>query len=58
VPEFTIERVKEENFPYFLYLLNLLTGYEYLDPPTEGARLRLKADNFGKSRKVRHISGS
>jgi len=55
VPEFTIERVKEENFPYFLYLL---TGYEYLDPPTEGARLRLKADNFGKSRKVRHISGS
>jgi len=26
-------------------------GYEYLDPPTEGARLRLKADNFGNPEK-------
>jgi hypothetical protein len=58
VHEFTIERVKEKNFPYFLYLPNLLTGYEHLDPPTEGARLRLKADHFGKSRNVRYIPGS
>lgn len=44
MPEFTIERVCEDTFRDFLYLLEQLARYEHLDPPDEGARLRLKAD--------------
>lgn len=46
MPEFTIERVREKTFPEFLYLLDRLAGYERIDPPDEGARLRLKDDIF------------
>ena len=42
MPEITIERVTEKTIPEFLYLLEKLAGYEHLDPPDEGARLRLK----------------
>jgi len=42
--EFTIERVREEAFFEFLDLLDQLAMYERLDPPDEGARLRVKAD--------------
>ncbi len=44
MPEFTIERVREETFPEFLSLLEGLAGYEHLDPPDEAARLRLRED--------------
>ncbi len=44
MPEFTIERVREETVPEFLNLLDRLAEYERLDPPDAGARLRLKVD--------------
>lgn len=43
-PEFTIERVSEETFAEFLYLLDCQAAYERLDPPCEEAWLRLKVD--------------
>jgi GNAT superfamily N-acetyltransferase len=48
-PEFSIERVTEKTFPDFLVLLGELAGYEHLDPPDEGARLRLKEEILGHS---------
>jgi GNAT superfamily N-acetyltransferase len=44
MPGFVIERVKEQTFPDFLFLLDGLAEYEHLEPPDRAARLRLKAD--------------
>jgi GNAT superfamily N-acetyltransferase len=44
MPGFVIERVKEQTFQDFLFLLDRLAGYEHLEPPDANARLRLKAD--------------
>ena len=44
--EFSIERVQEDTFPDFLFLLEKLAEYEHLDPPDAEARVRLKEDAF------------
>ena len=44
MPGFVIERVGEQTFQDFLFLLDRLAEYEHLEPPDANARLRLKAD--------------
>jgi GNAT superfamily N-acetyltransferase len=44
--ELAVERVDEDNFDEFLYLVEKLAEYERLDPPDEGAKARLKADGL------------
>jgi len=45
----TIERVIEENFDDFLFLIEKLAGYERLDPPDEEAGMRLKRDGLAEN---------
>jgi GNAT superfamily N-acetyltransferase len=57
MPEFTIERVGEETFRDFLFLLEGLAEYEHLDPPDEAARSRLSVDMFGNPPKFEGYLG-
>jgi len=41
-----IERVGQENFDTFVYLIEKLAEYEKLNPPDEEAKLRLRGDAF------------
>jgi GNAT superfamily N-acetyltransferase len=44
MPEISMERVTEKTCAEFFCPLGELARYEHLDPPNEGARLRLKED--------------
>jgi GNAT superfamily N-acetyltransferase len=57
MPEFAIERVTKKTVPDFLYLLGELARYEQLDPPDEGARVRLVADTLQDPPKVEAYLG-
>jgi GNAT superfamily N-acetyltransferase len=57
MPEFTIERVREETFQNFLFLLDRLAEYEHLDPPDEAARSRLRVDISGNPPKFEGYLG-
>ena len=47
--EISIERISEENFDDFLYLVDKLAEYEKLPPPDPGARARLKEHGLAAS---------
>ena len=49
--DFLIEKINEENFSEFIYLIEKLAEYEKLLPPDEDAKLRLKNDAFSKNPK-------
>ena len=57
MPELVIERVREETFGDFLFLLKRLAEYEHLDPPDEAARSRLKTDMAEKPPKFEGYLG-
>lgn len=49
--EFTIEKLTEDNFPEFIFLIEKLADYEKLTPPDEDAKIRLEMDAFCKNPK-------
>ena len=49
--DFLIEKINEENFSEFIYLIEKLAEYEKLLPPDEDAKLHLKNDAFSKNPK-------
>jgi GNAT superfamily N-acetyltransferase len=57
MPGFVIERVREQTFRDFLFLLERLAEYEHLNPPDIDAWERFKADMFGNPPKFEGYLG-
>ena len=50
-PDIKIEKITNENFNDFLWLVEKLTEYEKLDPPDDTAKVRLRKDGLSETPK-------
>jgi len=55
--ELIIERLSEENFEDFVYLIEKLAEYEKLKPPNEQAKIRLRNDGLSSNPKFEAYLG-